>query len=807
MSTKTQYTYPTKLKKFGIDDSFLKILVAKYEKEIPWQVSVKDTESLIVFIKDTMLPKLLKKAEWPPSESKQFYINEQTVNLELALTTDQELNREEIEQVRQCKSSKGDSEAIKLLTEFINKHKNESFEKWISLVTKKYKSNPAFQYLLLKPLFETSGSRSRRPLSIPSEDVIDWLYMRIIKERINPNYSLAKEYFLKSAFGSSQIIVDGWEYIHRGINNVRRLSSSAQGSGWCIASEIMARHYLLNSSFYILRSKGEAVVALRTKDKNIIECQGKFNLSPDLWYAEIHLFISTMNLDMTTSNRLKQYEEKINEINFKTTDIDWWKIRLSYWHFAINYMPDSIRIKSDNIEITDINKYLAFFSFEEIEEKLNTNFDKEDFLHILKINPNIYNDIPKSRVKEYEQLVEEACKTGWIDKIEDRELSAYEILKIPKFVTNTEEYKKALVEYFPVDLTKMMLKRPRNASERINRTKLDSIIPSSINEHINIAKLRALNILINNQTSDFSDNIFPEELRSHDSFIEIRKDAWINAFKDNSTFYFALPYDLKNEAEFSLDKTPIDTIKLKEWSKKIEDKPWLLTQKAGVPKSFRYREEILVAYINGWIPHLIKNPWRLWKPSAYTRAYISYAALMNTQIINALILGFQKGYDSKKDLFKSASFRTSLIPAFQFAVLLGVFRSKNSNVYLTKIKAIYLNINKNNPPSNNNNIHTMYNIRFLYGDTSVYKTYNTEGETIFKMSSFNLINNINRRLKSGDKFKILLNGKESSCVINSTIKGFTLVSTLSPLGKIVVGLREGDSFKFEKTSGKILQIL
>ena len=140
---------------------------------------------------------------------KHLYINEQAVNLELALTTDQELNREEIEQVRQCKSSKGDSEAIKLLTEFINKHKNESFEKWISLVTKKYKSNPAFQYLLLKPLFETSGSRSRRPLSIPSEDVIDWLYMRIIKERINPNYSLAKEYFLKSARSEEIITFSG----------------------------------------------------------------------------------------------------------------------------------------------------------------------------------------------------------------------------------------------------------------------------------------------------------------------------------------------------------------------------------------------------------------------------------------------------------------------------------------------------------------------------------------------------------------------------------------------------------------------
>ncbi len=42
------YRWPAKLKKFGIDDPFLKILVCKYENEneIPWQLEVRDATSL-----------------------------------------------------------------------------------------------------------------------------------------------------------------------------------------------------------------------------------------------------------------------------------------------------------------------------------------------------------------------------------------------------------------------------------------------------------------------------------------------------------------------------------------------------------------------------------------------------------------------------------------------------------------------------------------------------------------------------------------------------------------------------------------
>ncbi len=50
------YKWPTKIRKFGITDPFLKILVAKYEGEIPWQTQVRNENELRQFVAEQMLP-------------------------------------------------------------------------------------------------------------------------------------------------------------------------------------------------------------------------------------------------------------------------------------------------------------------------------------------------------------------------------------------------------------------------------------------------------------------------------------------------------------------------------------------------------------------------------------------------------------------------------------------------------------------------------------------------------------------------------------------------------------------------------
>ena len=809
MSANTTYRYPTKLKKFGIDNPFLNILVAKYESEIKWQSVVKDTDSLIAFVKNEMLPNLMKKIEWPIiSNSKNYYISQQHVNLELALTTDQELNRADIEQVRQCRASDGDLAATTLLTEFINKHKNESFEKWVSLVTKKYKDNIAFQFLLLRPILDSAGAGSRRTLAAPSEDTIDWLQLRILKGRISPNNNLAKEYFLKNAFGAQQIFTNGWVYIQAGKENARKLSSFCQGSGWCVASNDYAQHYLSHTAFYVLRSNGKPVVALRVdSNKTIVECQGRQNESPDSWFEDIHFFIKTMGFKL--NDRLDQYEEYISEIDFSTKNIDWWKARLIHWPFAIDFVPEDIKIQMEGLGINNLSIYFTFFPLEEIEKRLKIKFEEEDFVQALKINPQIYKDLSDSIVSKFGNTIQEACTTGWIEKIEDRELSAFEIEQIPAFVKENENYKKSILKYFPSDFNKLLTKRPKNANERINRVKLSDFITSSTDEPLDIAKLRALNIILNNQSSDFSDFIFPEELLKHSAFQEIRRTAWKDAINDNPTYYLALPLDLKKEKEFQLDKSPVKIEFLQEWNKKIEDKPWILTQKDAAPKSFRYREEALVAYINGWIPHLKSTPWQLWIKLGYKRVYLSYAALKNTQILNALVAGFRKGFDSNRMLLDKASGRMHIMPAFQLAIVLAAHSCTKSGVFIYRYQDYFKKINAQHPPSNEHDPFTIYINKFINGDSeAVYRAfYNLNGAQVFNLSSFEMINKSNRRIKSGDKYKLLLNGKEGRYILNDNLKGYVTMSTFNDFGKAILNLREGDSFKTEKYEGKVLKIL
>jgi hypothetical protein len=76
MKTHYQYRWPTKIKGYGITDPFLKVFVAKYEREISWQVKVRDEETLIRHIQVEMLPSFLARIAYPPNRAlKHLYVS------------------------------------------------------------------------------------------------------------------------------------------------------------------------------------------------------------------------------------------------------------------------------------------------------------------------------------------------------------------------------------------------------------------------------------------------------------------------------------------------------------------------------------------------------------------------------------------------------------------------------------------------------------------------------------------------------------------------------------------------------------
>ena len=56
MAANSTTQWSSKFKKFGITDSFLKLITVKYENSIPWQTVVKDELTLNQHIKDVPFP-------------------------------------------------------------------------------------------------------------------------------------------------------------------------------------------------------------------------------------------------------------------------------------------------------------------------------------------------------------------------------------------------------------------------------------------------------------------------------------------------------------------------------------------------------------------------------------------------------------------------------------------------------------------------------------------------------------------------------------------------------------------------------
>ena len=684
------YRLPTKLTKFKINDPFLILLVCKYENEIPWQSIVIDERTLQKYVKDVMLKNLYESAQYPFNleMKKHYFLNENNVNLDLALTNNYELSRDQIDHIRDKRNVYGDSKAIVLLTHLLNKRKHEEFKIWINKLSTSYKKNPAFIFLLLKPLFEMTGKGHRKALSKPCNKTINWLFIKISNNKLSPNTNLAKSYYDKKRIGTGLKVKNGWVYY----NDAIKLSASCHGSGWCIASLEMANHYIHNkNSFYILFVNSEPEVALRINEKKqILECQGTYNNRPVNWLSDIQLFTDYMVLEFHNGNNLFS-----DSVYLENKDYVWWQKRVDLFPLSILNVPLNVRTKIDIADQPNqIRSLLGLFSLPEILEKLSIEINKSVLIQLIELNPIYYIDVISVLNFKNDSEINEVCLNGWVRKVEDDDLILEEISLLPEFVKEAPSFKEALINHFPESVDKMLKRRASSLKERSNKFKLENVITEVENEPYEIAIKRAVNLILSNDSSDFSNAIFGETLKKHTSFNQIREQAWIEACLNNPTFIFASPANLKEEIKSLFNAECNSEEDLEGWIEKIYYKPWLLTQQAGVPKYLRYNIKILENYVKSWAEILTKEPWKLWKEvgggqwSPKKRVYISYAALKNKNIMNALINSIQKDSKNINQIWEKASDRMKAIPAFQLAIIIASSKNKNWLHFLKEIEKV-----------------------------------------------------------------------------------------------------------------------
>jgi hypothetical protein len=684
------YRLPTKLTKFKINDPFLILLVCKYESEIPWQTIVIDERTLQGYVKDVMLKNLYESAQYPFNSEmkKHYFVTENNVNLDLAINNNYDLTFEEVYLLERKSIEFGDDKALQLLLKFLNQRKSVQFKTWIDKMSSSYKKNPAFIYLLLKPLFEKNGKGHRLALAEPCNKTIKWLNTIISKSKFDPNINIAKSYYNKKRIGSGFKFINGWVFF----DDPLKLSSACQGSGWCIASIKMAKHYIDgNNIFYILFDNSKPEVALRiNKNKQILECQGTYNMYPNNWLSDIQLFTDYMELKLQDGNNLFS-----DPIDIENKDYLWWQKRIELFPLSILIMPLKVR---NNIEIADhpynIISLLGLFSLPEILEKLSIELDKAVLIKLIELNPIYYNEVLSVLKLKNDSEINEVCLNGWVRKVEDDDLILEEISILPQFVKEANSFKDALINHFPESVDKMLKRRASSLKERSNKFKLENVITEVENEPYEIAIKRAVNLILSNDSSDFSNAIFGETLKKHASFNQIREQAWIEACLNNPTFIFASPANLKEETQSLFNAECNSEEDLEVWIEKINFKPWLLTQQTGVPKYLRYNIKILENYLKSWAEILTKEPWKLWKEvgggqwSPKKRVYISYAALKNKNIMDALIRSIQNDSKNINQIWEKASDRMKAIPAFQLAIIIASSKNKNWLHFLTEIEKV-----------------------------------------------------------------------------------------------------------------------
>lgn len=677
MTVKSQYRWPTKLKKFGISDPFLKILATKYEKEIPWQVEVRCPDSLKSHLEKVMLPRLLAKTQLPDDDtaSNHLYVTTRDVSLDAAIEAENDHESSELETIEIIRMVEGDASAISALVKFLNDRKFNAFKAWIDLLAEKYPDQPAFRLLLLRPIFELSGRGVRRTVIEPSLDVIDWLHRRIERERMLPDENIATQYCLKQSMGAQPKSINGWQCIPSGIHNAPQLSAASVGSGWCIADRRFARHYLENCDFYILRSNRQPVVALRVSFGNIIECRGRFNSQPIQWIDDIGVFALTQRFKHDQPNWygfFAELSEFLNDsVNLENQSESWWKERAKLWPFALELAPFDIKNKLTSQFTVGTFQYANFKNFRTLANELAINLDQDYWRMLLEINPQSYPRCPQDLQKN--PRIQEACIFGWVSLIEEDEITAESLKTAPEFVRSNPAFKAALEENFLPSLHAVIRKSANTWHERANRFRMQEVLPATQGESAKIACERLVNLLLINEDGIYSDEKFSDIDRQREDFPAIREQAWFEAFQVHPPLWFALPDDLKTNEKFRLNNEVPERIDLDEWCQKVIKKPWLLTQQTGVPKSIRFHQRIIEAYREGWLPHLRKNPWRIWVSINPRRVYMSYALLADHTIIDALTEGWIK---REKEIvncwFTNPSERTRNIPAIQVAVLQAV---------------------------------------------------------------------------------------------------------------------------------------
>jgi len=838
MSDELNYKWCQKIYRYKIKDPFLKLVVEKYENEIPWDINVRDEKTLNSYLLDTMLPELRKRVTYNDEVNipkKSFFvswadIDPRTQIEQMEYASDEVLEAncwlsdielygddEYDDNWDRCTFEEWEQECLEMaafkLQFVLNRYKSEAYLKWLDVLSEIYPKNPAFQLLVLRPVFTQFGYASRRLITPPEKDILKWLFQRIKQDKLSPKENIGKEYNYRVVNGLEGKMTNGWQHIPSGDQNISKLTSAANGGGWCISGYQMASHYLKECEFYILRINNKPKIAIRRSmdSEKIVEIQGVQNYPSKEFFSDISFFLQTMSFELVAENdndpffygwsrMLPDYNMQVRmELHEHEKDTNWWDTRIQRWPFAWQFIPEEFKqICRPNSSVLLSNMFYLSLPLE-IRNGSGIELSIKDYENIILKNPSVYKTIA---IKN-EPILINACVQGTLSRMINNDITLKEFGELPNEIRQHENILEQLKRTIPKSFEKSVSRRGRTGKERLQEGQMNEIIQFSENEALEITILRAIEMIVKHKSSDFSDLIFSKEIRLHPKFKEIREKAWVKAVETNPTFYFALPRDLINRRIWEPQTNVKNQIMLEKWIALIESKPWQL-ESDKVPKAVRHHEALLRAYLKGWSAILVKNPSRFWKKiNGFQRVYCSYAAFRNFWLFNQLSDSLRKNMKRLSE----ASDRMKAIPTYQLAMLCAASRNGTLSklIQSKKISPLFPRISFQGDHDAQRQLIQFY----LFGNQTNANSILRQQPT-FNSFFFNDLDPMvpfQRRIRNGDRLLLEIDGTKEKISIGQEVEGFNMLSPSGPEAKGLYGKVEGDTLIILCNSLKVIEIL
>lgn len=302
-----------KVRRLGIKDPFLGLLIAKFDNAIDWSNGrIPDEQTLRTELSRHLLPGL--RAELRDACDLSNY-NVDLDKLEVYFERESAIADEArflASMIEEGISAVHVTRRARTLLALILKEKIERLRSWERYLTRGnplYRKSPAFQFIVLHFVLHSSPLGQESPPLALDEEALARLYGAIASGAVPTEMNLKNLYTKLQSTDAEEGAAGGatrW-LVFKGVawrDEAHILAREAQDSGWCIAEEVVAGIYLRDESyFHVLKVSGRARVALAVKGDRIVETQGPRNQDPGSHWPRVLLYAALRRLAFSNSER------------------------------------------------------------------------------------------------------------------------------------------------------------------------------------------------------------------------------------------------------------------------------------------------------------------------------------------------------------------------------------------------------------------------------------------------------------------------------------------------------------------------